>query len=138
MKSGVKNNDIEMLLMTVFSFQMSSVISFVLTILNILVICCIICVGIFHVDRKNWTDPPGFFPFGFRGVCKQKSCICNGFIYVLSWKMQKYVTIMSYGWTIGMFMKSYFSINMWRSSSYMYHCNSFWTDGIYENVHGDL
>ncbi|XP_064643072.1 high affinity cationic amino acid transporter 1-like [Lineus longissimus] len=46
--------------------KMSSVVSFVFTILNILVIGCVICIGLFHVDGKNWTN--NFFPYGFKGV----------------------------------------------------------------------
>ena len=40
-----------------------------LVFLNILIILCFVCVGYFHVEHKNWTDPPGFFSHGFSGVC---------------------------------------------------------------------
>lgn len=55
-----------------FVFQISSVLSFLFTLLNVLVIMVIIGIGIFHADGRNWTDPPGFFPKGFRGVCSYR------------------------------------------------------------------
>ena len=47
---------------------MSSVLSFLFTLLNLLIIMVIIGIGVFNADGRNWTDPPGFFPHGFRGV----------------------------------------------------------------------
>ncbi|XP_074654792.1 high affinity cationic amino acid transporter 1-like [Tubulanus polymorphus] len=48
--------------------KMSSLFNFICTFINVIVIGCIICIGLFHVHGENWTSPPGFFPFGFRGV----------------------------------------------------------------------
>ncbi len=48
---------------------MSSVISFVFTLINLMVIVVIVVVGTFYTDSRNWTDKPGFFPYGFSGVC---------------------------------------------------------------------
>ena len=49
-------------------FQISSRINLLLVFINILVILCFVCVGYFHVEHENWTDPPGFFAHGFPGV----------------------------------------------------------------------
>ena len=50
------------------NFQVASRINVVLVFFNILVILCFVCVGYFHVEHSNWTDPPGFFSHGFSGV----------------------------------------------------------------------
>ena len=42
--------------------------SCVFTLMNVLVVACIICVGFFHVNSQNWTAAPGFFPQGATGV----------------------------------------------------------------------
>ncbi|VDI42937.1 solute carrier family 7 (cationic amino acid transporter), member 1 [Mytilus galloprovincialis] len=55
-------------LLFVCNAKASTLLSFILTTMNGLVIICIICVGIFHVRHENWTDPPGFFPFGLTGI----------------------------------------------------------------------
>ena len=49
-------------------FQAFSVITFVLTVLSGFVLMAIVCVGYFHVQAHNWTQPPGFFAHGFSGV----------------------------------------------------------------------
>ncbi|KAL5014297.1 hypothetical protein ScPMuIL_008567 [Solemya velum] len=48
--------------------KVSSIATSVFTILNVLVVLSLVCVGFFHVEHENWTDPPGFFPYGFSGV----------------------------------------------------------------------
>ncbi|KAK7497980.1 hypothetical protein BaRGS_00010851 [Batillaria attramentaria] len=50
------------------SVKAFSVISFVLTVLSGFVLLAFVCVGYFHVQEHNWTQPPGFFANGFRGM----------------------------------------------------------------------
>ena len=57
-----------------FIFQLSSTLSLMLTVLNLMMIACVIVVGMFKVNGANWTEGPGFFPYGFKGV----------FIYILN------------------------------------------------------
>ncbi|XP_060069819.1 cationic amino acid transporter 2-like [Ylistrum balloti] len=52
----------------ILDVKVSAVISCIFTFINGLVILCLMCVGFFHVRHENWTDPPGFFPYGFTGV----------------------------------------------------------------------
>ncbi|KAK3105225.1 hypothetical protein FSP39_020189 [Pinctada imbricata] len=42
----------------------------IFTIMNLVVIVFLICVGFYFADVKNWTDPStgGFFPYGFGGT----------------------------------------------------------------------
>lgn len=51
-----------------FLFQSLAILVFVLTIVSVLVISAIVCVGFFHVDSQNWKEPPGFFANGMLGV----------------------------------------------------------------------
>ena len=44
-----------------------------LTVLNLMMIACVVVVGMFKANGANWTEGPGFFPYGFKGV----------FIYIL-------------------------------------------------------
>ena len=39
-----------------------------LTVLNLMMIACVVVVGMFKANGANWTDGPGFFPYGFKGV----------------------------------------------------------------------
>ncbi|WAR14516.1 SL7A1-like protein [Mya arenaria] len=39
-----------------------------LVFLSVLITTCFVCIGYFHVDHNNWTEPPGFFHHGFSGV----------------------------------------------------------------------
>ena len=51
---------------------MSSTVNTVLTVLSLVVIALIITVGAFYADGDNWTDKPGFCPYGFHGVSSEK------------------------------------------------------------------
>ncbi|XP_077998122.1 high affinity cationic amino acid transporter 1-like [Glandiceps talaboti] len=48
--------------------KMSSVVTSVLTVINLLVIAFIIGAGCFFIDGDNWTGGDGFFPYGASGV----------------------------------------------------------------------
>ncbi|XP_002737540.1 high affinity cationic amino acid transporter 1-like [Saccoglossus kowalevskii] len=48
--------------------KMSSVVTSVLTVVNLIVIAFIIGAGCFYVDGSNWTSGKGFFPYGASGV----------------------------------------------------------------------
>ncbi len=39
-----------------------------LSVLNLMMIACVVAVGLFKADGANWTEGPGFFPYGFGGV----------------------------------------------------------------------
>ncbi|ESN96334.1 hypothetical protein HELRODRAFT_163387 [Helobdella robusta] len=44
-------------------------INMIFTVINLVVICCIVSVGLVYARFENWTNSPGgFFPFGFRGT----------------------------------------------------------------------
>lgn len=51
-----------------YILKVSTIIIMVLAFFNILIIMCFVCIGYFHVNHDNWTDPPGFFAHGFTGV----------------------------------------------------------------------
>ncbi len=33
-----------------------------------MMIACVVAVGVFKANGANWTEGPGFFPYGFKGV----------------------------------------------------------------------
>ncbi|KAL8588302.1 hypothetical protein ACOMHN_049080 [Nucella lapillus] len=45
-----------------------SVMTCTLSALSVLVLMAFVCVGYFHVQPHNWTQPPGFFTHGFSGT----------------------------------------------------------------------
>ncbi|XP_014789344.1 cationic amino acid transporter 3 isoform X1 [Octopus bimaculoides] len=53
---------------TMIGAKVTSVVSCVCSLLNVVVVACIICVGFFHVNSQNWTAHPGFFPEGITGI----------------------------------------------------------------------
>ncbi|GAB1605932.1 cationic amino acid transporter 3-like [Argonauta hians] len=53
---------------TMTAAKVTSVISCICCLLNVVVVACIICVGFFHVNSQNWTAHPGFFPEGITGI----------------------------------------------------------------------
>ncbi|XP_074654439.1 high affinity cationic amino acid transporter 1-like [Tubulanus polymorphus] len=46
----------------------SAVYTTIFNALNICLVVFIIVLGLFHIDFANWTEPPGFFPYGANGV----------------------------------------------------------------------
>ncbi|KAK3590817.1 hypothetical protein CHS0354_038704 [Potamilus streckersoni] len=56
-----------------------SSVNIVLMLMNILVVLCFICLGFFHVRHENWTDSPGFFSHGSRGVLSAASILIYAF-----------------------------------------------------------
>ncbi|XP_032230455.1 high affinity cationic amino acid transporter 1 [Nematostella vectensis] len=46
----------------------SAVFNKVVTGINLIVVAFVICVGLFHLDTKNWSGPGQFVPYGVSGI----------------------------------------------------------------------
>ncbi|XP_076452172.1 uncharacterized protein LOC143287774 [Babylonia areolata] len=71
-----------MLIISLSSFLSAKVFSFLtctLSALSMLVLMAFVCVGYFHVQPHNWTQPPGFFTHGFTGVLSGASLLMTVF-----------------------------------------------------------
>ncbi|KAL3861037.1 hypothetical protein ACJMK2_007128 [Sinanodonta woodiana] len=67
------------MIMTSLGVKAMTSVNIVLMVINILVVLCFICLGFFHVRHENWTNPPGFFPHGSRGVLAAASILKYAF-----------------------------------------------------------